>query len=140
MGIQKNQILYTDGKVYTIEIPATIVRTFSIDGTQCQADRSELTMVDHKGDLVTGSTRPFWYDGQFIKFQSEDDGDEGIFEWSTLGLKFYVNSPGTVVEIEKEEEEKETSISSVLALNSPENIKQKPAFMQLKSNSPSSIA
>jgi hypothetical protein len=117
LGVDQIQYIATDGTIYEIPIPDPFTRTFEIDGSTCDADRADLPMYDHNGAEVTADTRPFWYDGVSLFFQSESEDDQGTFEWSTLGLSFKVTEDSdAIAAFLASQEESEADIAAAAVL------------------------
>lgn len=93
LGVAETQTYYTDGKQYRLEIPDEMIRTFDIDGSSCTLQRDDLIIYDNEGNEVTASTKPFYYDGEDLIFQSFEDSDQGVYDWTTLGVSFVINEP-----------------------------------------------
>jgi len=104
LGIASKQYFYTNGEIQTIEIPESLTRTFEINGSTCDFNRADLVIYDRFGNALDENTRPFWYDGQTISFQSTDPNDHGVYDWSSLGIKMYINDDPWRVFDEPEEE------------------------------------
>jgi len=62
-----------------------------MDGSTCDFDREDFTIYDSFGNALDEDSTPFWYDGEKIQFQSTSEADQGVYEWSSLGITIYIN-------------------------------------------------